>query len=452
MREASLLVVDDDPSSLEFMRQALAAQFAEVRTAADGIEALLAMEGCAPDLLITDLRMPNLDGMELLRLVKERWTEIPVIVVTVEEEIATVVEAVQCGAVNYLTKPATPAVLGAAVGRALSARPASAGVVERSVPEILGASLAMVRVRHLVAVAARSDVNVLITGETGTGKELVARAIHRLSSLSRGPFVAHNCAVSPHDLFESQFFGHRRGAFTSADRDHHGFLEQADNGVLFLDEMECLSSAHQGKLLRFLDDGRIQPVGCEQERLVSVRIVSATNQDPERMLAAGTLRDDFYYRLCGFEIRLPPLRSRRQDIRPLAEHFLSGTGLHLTPEAVDELDGYDWPGNVRQLRNVLGRARAVVRGREIDRRDLSLKSCQPRVPHSGAPSPTLDAGVTSKEATGGKDAPSGKSLRDLERQALLKALQDAKGRFGLAAKSLGIHRSTLRRKLKELRD
>src|SRR5262249_37517234 len=153
-----------------------------------------------------------------------------------------------------------------------------------------------------------------------------------------------------------------RGAFTGAERDHRGLLEQADGGVLFLDEMECLTLQHQGKLLRFLDDGRIHPVGCEQERCVSVRIVSATNQDPEQMLAGGTLRQGLYYRLCGFEIRLPLLKSRRQDIPILAENFLAGTGLHLAPEAAEALHDYDWPSNVRQLRNVLGRARAVAHG------------------------------------------------------------------------------------------
>jgi len=401
--------------------------------------------------VVTDLRMPGVDGLELLGLIKERWPETPVILVTVEEDIATVVEAIQKGAVNYLTKPATAAALCSAVARALAtshhAEAAAAGIL----PEILGDSRDMARVRHFVAVAARSDVNVLITGETGTGKEIVSRAIHRLSKLSKGPFVAHNCAVSPHDLFESQFFGHRRGAFTGAERDHHGLLERADGGVLFLDEMECLSPTHQGKLLRFLDDGRFQPVGCEQERAVSVRILSATNQHPERMLEEGALREDFYYRLCVFEIRLSPLRNRRQDIHPLAQHFLTSTGFHLGPEALESLQNYDWPGNIRQLRNVLARACAVARGGVIKPADLTLK---PRH-EGGAPSEAVpERGPARKTVLqplfGSDDGTGGENLRDLERRALRAALDANQGHRGQAARALGIHRSTLRRKLRDL--
>jgi DNA-binding NtrC family response regulator len=449
VRNASILVVDDDRCSLDFMRLALSGEFAQVRTATGGIEALLALEASVPDLVITDLRMPDMDGLELLQLVKERWPEVPLILVTVEQEIATVVEAVQRGATNYLTKPVSPSSLCSIAVRALATTCASKTTADRSVPEILGSSRCMVRARHLVCLAARSDVNVLITGETGTGKELVARAIHRLSSLARGPFIAHNCAVSPQDLFESQFFGHRRGAFTGADRDHRGLLEQADGGVLFLDELECLSLQHQGKLLRFLDDGRIQPVGAEQDRLVAVRILSATNREPERMLADGSLREDLYYRLRGFEIRLPPLRGRRQDIARLAEHFLSGTGKVLTPEALETLQGFHWPGNVRHLRNVLLSGRSMADGGTLDRRHLSIEpasgdhpgnqgSWHPTVGNEGHPLPPVGAGPGTH-----------RSLRDLEREALMEALRAAQGHRGQAARNLGIHRSTLRRKLRD---
>jgi len=454
VRNASVLVVDDDRCSLDFMRLALSGEFAQVRTATGGIEALLALEASVPDLVITDLRMPDMDGLELLQLVKERWPEVPLILVTVEQEIATVVEAVQRGATNYLTKPVSPSSLCSIAVRALATTCASRTTADRSVPEILGSSRCMVRARHLVCLAARSDVNVLITGETGTGKELVARAIHRLSSLSRGPFIAHNCAVSPQDLFESLFFGHRRGAFTGADRDHRGLLEQADGGVLFLDELECLSLQHQGKLLRFLDDGRIQPVGSEQDRVVAVRILSATNREPERMLADGSLREDLYYRLRGFEIQLPPLRGRRQDISRLAEHFLSGTGKILTSGALDALRAFHWPGNVRQLRNALQSARALASGAMIGNRDLSLTPVSrgvlgavgTRVLEPGAEESSLKPSPEpAKIASGG-------SLRSLERQALLDALRTAQGHRGKAAQALGIHRSTLRRKLRKPED
>jgi len=454
VRNASVLVVDDDRCSLDFMRLALSGEFAQVRTATGGIEALLALEASVPDLVISDLRMPDMDGLELLQLVKERWPEVPLILVTVEQEIATVVEAVQRGATNYLTKPVSPSSLCSTAARALATTCASRIPADRSVPEILGSSRCMVRARHLVCLAARSDVNVLITGETGTGKELVARAIHRLSGLSRGPFVAHNCAVSPQDLFESQFFGHRRGAFTGADRDHRGLLEQADGGVLFLDELECLSLQHQGKLLRFLDDGRIQPVGSEQDRLVAVRILSATNREPERMLADGSLREDLYYRLRGFEIGLPPLRRRRQDIAGLTEHFLSGTGKALTPEALETLQAFHWPGNVRQLRNVLRSAGAQVTGGRINGRNLSLPSISGgirRAMGTRVPEPEAEESSPKRPPEPQEIAIDG-SLKDLERQALLDALRTAQGHRGKAAQALGIHRSTLRRKLRKPED
>jgi len=440
MSRESILVVDDDPASLSYMSLALSEEFENVRTAGGGHEALLAMEGSLPDLVITDLHMPEPDGLALLALIKERWPEVPVILVTVDQEVATVVEAVRRGAINYLPKPVSPPVLIASAHRALATTCAGRERGDRSVPEIVGSSPAMVRVRHLIALAARSDVNVLITGETGTGKELVARAIHRLSSLSRGPFVPHNCAVSPQDLFESLFFGHRRGAFTGAERDQRGLLEEADGGILFLDELECLSPCHQAKLLRVLDDGQVQPVGSVEPRAVFVRFLSATNRDAAAMLAQGTLRDDLYYRLRGLEIRIPPLKQRREDIPALAGHFLAGSGCRMTPVAMEALLAFSWPGNVRQLRNVLLGACAAATGGSIERAHLAFG------PHS-----TREPGARdSTGASGGESAGTeGRTFREMERGALLGALRASGGRRGEAARALGIHRSTLRRKMRE---
>ncbi len=430
MRSASLLVVDDDPLAARYMTLALSEDFADVRCATGGVDAVLAVEARVPDLVLTDLRMPEMDGLELLAHLRERWPEVPVILVTVEQEVATVVDALRQGAVNYLVKPVSPPVLLTAVRKALT-RSAAASARAPNVSDLIGVSDAMVRIRHLVALAARSDANVLITGETGTGKDLVARAIHRLSNSADGPFVAHNCAVTPGDLFESQFFGHRRGAFTGADRDQCGLLKEADGGILFLDELECLSLSHQAKLLRVLDDGIVRPVGAAESWVVSVRVLSATNRSPDRMLAEGTLREDLYYRLRGFEVSLPPLRERRGDVPALAEHFLSGRGVALSPEATAALEAFPWPGNVRQLRSVLAGASDLATDGVILPRQLRLGSAaesEPPEPHGA------------EEGT----------LKELTRAAILTALRQESGNRIRAARALGIHRSTLRRKMEEL--
>jgi len=427
---SSLLLVDDEPLAAEYMSLALLPDYADIRCAANGVEALLAVEAAVPDLVVSDLRMPCMDGLELLTHLKERWPRVPVILVTVEDDVATVVEALRQGAVNYLVKPVSPPVLRTAVRKALC-RPVGPPGPTTHLSELVGVSEAMVRIRHLAVLAARSDANVLITGETGTGKELVARAIHRLSKASRGPFVPHNCAVTPPDLFESEFFGHRRGAFTGADRDHAGLLKSADGGVLFLDELECLSPAHQAKLLRVLDDGVVRPVGSSESFAVSIRVLSATNRPPEKMLRDGTLREDLYYRLRGLELALPPLRDRRGDIPILAAHFLSGTGAVLAPAALKALESSSWPGNIRQLQSVLSGALGLAAGGALAPRHLQLNASGLAI---RSPGPSSEEG----------------SLKRLERDAIERALQQAGGNRIRAARVLGIHRSTLRRKMEAL--
>ena len=268
-------------------------------------------------------------------------------------------DAVRLGAVNYLLKPATPSSVGSAVERALLTRRRTV-VADARVPELVGASKAIVEVRHRVLMAARSDVHVLVTGDTGTGKELVSRAIHTHSGLSKGPFVAHNCALSPSDLFESEFFGHRRGSFTGADRDRRGLLREAHEGVLFLDELETLDMGFQAKLLRVIDDGEVRPVGAEKPERVNVRFVAATNREARVMIDEGSLREDLYYRLRGIEIKLPALADRREDIPLLVAHFDRPDGPGFTPEALEALCRAPLPGNVRQLRNLVQGARAAA--------------------------------------------------------------------------------------------
>jgi DNA-binding NtrC family response regulator len=432
----SLLVVDDDPGSLRYLTLALEQAGYRARTASDGVLALAAVEREKPAVVVTDLQMPNMDGLELLTLLKERWPELPVIMISVREDVATVVEAVQRGAINYLVKPVSPAVLLAATAKAIRRSSKLSGVAVASAPEIVGASPAVVHVRRLIAQASRSDVNVVITGETGTGKELVSRAIHRLSLLASGPFVAHNCALTPPEMFDSEFFGHKRGAFTGADRDRAGLLREAHGGVLFLDELECLSLVHQAKLLRVLDDGEIRPVGSDHSRPASVRYLAATNRPPEQLLATKELREDLYYRLRGFQIELPPLRERQEDVVLLALHFLRDLDANLTPRALAALQRCAWPGNVRQLRNVLRSAAAVAGGSLIDEQhlDLSAASAVSQSRRSEAPS-----------------GRAGASLQEMERETIARALEVHGENLSQAAQSLGIHRSTLRRKIRELK-
>jgi DNA-binding NtrC family response regulator len=431
----SILIVEDDSSAAEYLRVLLQELGFEVRTTANGVEALIALEANRYDLVISDIRMPKMDGLELLAHLEQRWPALPVIVLTANSEVSDVVEAVQLGAVNYLVKPTPAAAVIAAVEKALMARtlaPAAASTI----PELLGESQAMVEVRHRVVLAARSDVHVLVTGDTGTGKELVARAIHAHSSFAAGPFVAHNCALAPRDLFESEFFGHCRGSFTGADRDHVGLLRQADGGTLFLDELETLLPAHQAKLLRVIDDGEVRPVGAETSQRVSTRFLAATNRDPRSMVAEGTLREDLYYRLRGIEIQLPPLRQRGDDIPLLAAHFAGEHTAGFSSDAMQVLARAPWPGNVRQLRNIVQGARAAAGDGRIGLHHLSLESMD-------LPAAAGEADPTAERLPGGR------SLREIERQAIQQVLEECDGNRSKAAKILDIDRSTLRRKLRE---
>ncbi len=443
MRGRLVLIVDDEACVARYLESTLSGAGYRTRVARNGVEGLLAIERERPDLVLSDLKMPEMDGLELLRHVRQRWPDLPLILVTVVESIDTVVHAVRMGAVNYLIKASPPEVILSAVERACRSA-SGGGRPADSFDEIVGTSRSMVEARHLIALAARSDVNVLITGRTGTGKELAARAIHRASSLSDGPFVAVNCAAVPSDLFESTFFGHRKGAFTGADRDATGLLEAANGGVLLLDELESLAPAHQAKLLRFLDDGEVRPVGASLVRHADVRVLAASNMDPAELLESSLLREDLYFRIRGFEIHLPDLRERASDIPHLAAHFLGADGPRLSPEALDVLAAYDWPGNVRELRNVLARARALAGSGTIGPEHLALSPLRGR----GRETPAGAASVTPTAAAPGASVTG--TLRDIERQAVIEALTRAEGNRSRAARSLGIDRSTLRRKLKEL--
>lgn len=431
----AILIAEDERASAEYLKLLLEDMGYAVRLAGNGVEALLALEAGRFDLVITDLRMPSMDGFELLTHLGQRWPDLPAIVLTANEDVADIMQAVRLGAVNYLLKPATPGSVGSAVERALLTRKRSV-VADSAVPELVGSSKPMVEVRHRVLMAARSDVHVLVTGDTGTGKELVSRAIHTHSGLSKGPFVAHNCALSPSDLFESEFFGHRRGSFTGADRDRRGLLREAHEGVLFLDELETLDLGFQAKLLRVIDDGEVRPVGAERPERVNVRFVAATNRESQVMIDEGSFREDLYYRLRGIEIKLPTLDERREDIPILVEHFDKPGSAGFTPEAIEALCRAPLPGNVRQLRNLVQGARAAAGDAAVGLLHLPMDQIEagPRARPSGE---------------GSEGIPRGLSLREIERRAIVQALEDNDGNRTRAAKSLDIDRSTLRRKIAE---
>jgi DNA-binding NtrC family response regulator len=435
-----ILIVDDDVAAAELAAFSLDLSRYATEKVHSGAEALRAIEREVPLLVLSDLRMPEMSGIELLARIRERWPALPVILATVETDVDTAVDAVMRGASNYLVKPVAPAALVAAVSKALARRaPAETAIVDADLDAIVGRCASIVEVRRLVGLAVQSDANVLVVGETGAGKELVARALHRLSPARKQPFAAHNCATTPPELFDAEFFGHSRGAFTGAHRERLGLLREADGGTLFLDELECLSLANQAKLLRVLDDGEFRPVGEARPVSVSVRFIAATNRTPESLLSSGELRADLYYRLRGFEIRVPPLRERVDDIPLLADHFLERSGKLLTVESLRALQSFTWPGNVRQLRSVLECAVVRAPTSSIEPEDLELQlPGQPPMESGIAPPPSQEHPVDATLAT-------------IERDAIVRALAAHGGNRSRAARALGIHRSTLLRRIRELK-
>jgi DNA-binding NtrC family response regulator len=440
-----ILLVDDDPVQILLLRSVLKADGWEVSQADSGDAAILQLEaGPESDVIITDLMMPGMDGGDLLRRVRERWPEIPVIILTAFGSVGSAVELLHAGAANYLTKPPDLDELRLTVRRALEASENRRELARlrrrfRLPADVVGVSRSMQAVFEIAIRVAPSSTPVLITGETGTGKEVVARAIH--SASGRDTFVALNCAALPPSLVESELFGFRRGAFTDANRDHEGLVETATKGTLFLDEIAEVPLAVQPKLLRFLQNGEFRRLGDTESQTSHARVIAATNRDPEQDVADGRLREDLFYRLNIVHIVLPPLRERPVDIPALAEHLLHRLGERyqlenavLTPDALAALTGYSWPGNIRELENVLARALALRGGNAITRRDL--------------PSHISNLMPASAEVLTLEEAPT-LTLAEIEHRYILRVLEAAQGNKLKAASILGIDRSTLHRKLKQ---
>ncbi|MBL8351363.1 MAG: sigma-54-dependent Fis family transcriptional regulator [Burkholderiaceae bacterium] len=455
MPELNVLVVDDEPAIRQVLSAAISKAGYAVDTAASAAEALAKLDKTSIDVVLSDVFMPVTDGIELLKLARARGHSSTFIMVTAFASVDSAIDAIKAGAWDYITKP----VRSEEIVHRLEQIDALRGLREenrtlRSLVLGSGAkafsftSPAMQATERLIARVAPTGSTVLITGESGTGKGVSARRIHELSSRRDGPFIPVNCAAIPETLIESELFGHTKGAFTSADRVRKGLFVQADRGTIFLDEIGELPLGMQTKLLHVLEAKEVRPLGSEQSRKVDVRIIAATNRDLAAMVAAGRFREDLFFRLSAFQIPMPPLRARREDIPGLLRHLIaqrvmpSGTHeeLVLEPEAEDLLVNFSWPGNVRQLENVLHRAAILADGGCIRTVDLP-----PEVTRGN--SATI-ANPVAADGAGGEG-----SLRDrvrrFELSLLRRAIDEAGGDRRLAAQRLGIGLSSLYRKLEE---
>ncbi len=438
-----LMVVDDLDSARQMMKRALARSY-DVFDFASVAEAIPALDRAEFDAVVTDLRMPGIDGIEGLRRFKAKVPEIPVILVTAFATVETAVEAMKAGAFDYLKKPFEPEELEIVVSRAVeharirreNARLRSALSGEFSIHGIIGKSQPMKDVVSILERIAPSDVPILIEGESGTGKDLLARAAHALSKRASGPYVALNMSAIPENLAEAELFGHEKGAFTGAEQARSGFFAEADGGTLFLDEVGLLPPAVQPKLLRVLQDGEYIPVGSRKPRKANVRVVAATNEDLQRAVKSGKFREDLWFRLRVVPLRLPPLRERREDVPLLVEHFVRKHALRLSrppllPDAaaMKALLDHPWPGNIRELEHAIERGLLLARGEAITLADLPPEIA-PGLP---------DAGGAEGRFRKARDAWERKFFEDL--------LREAGGSVGKAAELAGIHRSTLYEKL-----
>jgi two-component system response regulator HydG len=446
----SVLVVDDDPAHLTMLRTLLTGWGHEVYEADDGLKAIQKVRERAFDLILMDIRMINVSGLEALAEIKAYNPAIPVIIMTAYSSVETAVEALKKGAYDYLTKPLDFDELRLSMERAMDhsqlkeenrlLRESLGNHFDRG--NIIGSSPKMTKLLKTIAQVATSEATVLITGESGTGKELIAGAIHFNSPRKDGPFIKMNCAAVTETLLESELFGHEKGAFTGAHRRKEGRFYQADRGSLFLDEVGEMSLAMQAKLLRVLQDMEITRVGGEEVIKVDVRVIAATNKDLIKEIEKGRFREDLYYRLNVINLFVPPLKDRKEDIPLLAQHFLTVFAEKnqkqikgLTPQAMDRLLKYQWPGNVRELMNAVERAIVLSRSEYLDEKDIQLV--------------TQGEVLNRDEITSGHGVPSDLPLDEVEKVTVLNMLESTRGNKSEAARRLGITRKTLHKKLKK---
>jgi two-component system nitrogen regulation response regulator GlnG len=455
-----LLVVDDEPIILHSFRRAFATPEVEVVTAATVADGWAAVGRERPDVIVTDWQLPDGTGLDLFERVRAADPKRPVIFVTAHGTMETTIEAMKRGAFDYLTKPLDLSQMSALLDRAFEAarlmREPAALPDDPGGDRIVGHSPQMREMCKQIGRVAAQDVNVLIAGESGTGKELVARAIYSHSLRADRPFLALNCAAIPDALVESELFGHEQGAFTGADRRRVGKFEQCGDGTLLLDEIGDMPLAAQAKMLRLLQDQTFERVGGSQPIATRVRVLAATNQHLEKLIAEGRFRHDLYYRLKVVTIVVPPLRDRKSDIPELAHHFLyryareSGRDVRgFTPEALDALQRADWPGNVRQLQNCVRAAVYQTAGHTLGLADLPGLTPATVEPTPGGAPADLGATIEAMLAEGGRDVHA-RVIALVERELLTRALRRTHGHQANASDLLGINRTTLRTKLREL--
>lgn len=440
---ATILIVDDDAAFRESLSETVASFGYTVEEAASGQDAIDRLHEGQADLVMMDLRMPDMNGLDVLQRLRsdQQTAHLPVVILTAFAESHNTIEAMKLGAFDHLTKPVGRDDVQALLRRALARPTVDALQARRSGADesgLMGASRSMREVQKLIGLASTSDVPTLISGETGTGKELVARALYGHGSRAHRPFIAVNCAAIPAELLESELFGHVKGAFTGALADHAGRFREADGGTLLLDEIGDMPVAMQAKLLRVLQDHEVQPLGSSKRQHVDIRLIAATNKDLLALVKESRFREDLFYRLKVFHIHLPPLRERGSDILLLAEYFLyqssNDAPKQLTAAAAQALLEYEWPGNVRELENLMRHLTVLVRGPVIDKADLDISKKEP------ASDLTLD---------GLRQMPLPAAMKHLERHLIQQALQTAHGNRTDAARRLGIHRQLLYAKLKE---
>jgi two-component system nitrogen regulation response regulator GlnG len=453
-------LVDDDASIRWVLERALRNGGMAPRAFESAEPALDALRREAPDVLITDIRMPGQSGLDLLKKIRDARPALPVIVMTAHSDLGNAVSAYEGGAFEYLPKPFDIDQAVDLVRRAARVQPGGPAepVAVPKIPELLGRAPAMQQVFRAIGRLARSSVTVLITGESGTGKELVARALHDHSPRANKPFIALNTSAIPADLLESELFGHEKGSFTGADSQRRGRFEQADGGTLFLDEIGDMSTPLQTRLLRVLAEGEFYRVGGQTPIRVDVRVIAATHQNLQDRVSRGVFREDLYHRLNVIRIELPPLRSRAEDIPELLEHYVSAAAHELgvepktlSPDALTKLVSYAWPGNVRELVNLCRRLSVLAPGTQVQVEDLphELIAATPSGPVDADWARAL-ASWADRHAMTGKKPLLDEALPEFERVLIRSALKRTQGHRQEAAKLLGWGRNTLTRKLKEL--
>jgi DNA-binding NtrC family response regulator len=446
-----ILVVEDDAAQRVGLQQLLKSWGFTVEVAADGQDAVEKVASVRPTIVLSDLIMPRLGGLELLTALRQDNPDLTVVLMTAQGTVETAVTAIKQGAYDYLTKPIDPQRLKILLDQILERHDTQREmrVLRRQLQErgtfgkMIGASVEMRKIYQMVEQAAPTGASVLVSGESGTGKELVAQTVHQLSPRASQPFIPLNCAAIPDTLLESELFGHEKGAFTGAITRRQGAFELANRGTLFLDEIAEMTPATQAKLLRVLQERSFRALGGQREQSVDIRVVAATNVDPPEAVRQGKLREDLFYRLNVFAIQLPPLRERKDDIPLLIQAFLkefntrnSRSVVGLSENATHILMQYSWPGNVRELRNVIERATIVAKGDVIEAGDLpTLAAVSASAPASGG-GPTLTAGTTVDQA---------------EQQLIELTLAHTGGNKTRAAEMLGISLKTLHNKLNRMK-